>query len=173
MNSRELSQRIQRLRRQCARLTDDDIISVKTLLTHMGVGYTVADGEAERLCAKLVLSRVVDACLSDDTDMFAYGCPRVLRYLSVLGETVVHYDLSSIIDDMGMSLQEFRSACVVAGTDYNKTTQGFGCARNKFIRFKESGVNSTFVDWLVKSSGENKIDECEFWSAYLMYDLTM
>ena len=33
-------------------------------------------------------------------------------------------------------------------------------------------MNSTFVDWLVKSSGENKIDECEFWSAYLMYDLT-
>ena len=169
---RDLNTRIQRLRRQCTRLTDEDVASVKTLLTCLGIGYTVADGEAERLCAKLVLSRVVDACLSDDTDLFAYGCPRVLRYLSVLGETVVHYDYSEILRDLEMSPEEFRSVCVAAGTDYNRETQGFGRAYSAFARFKSSGATGSFTNWLIESSGGSAaVDECEFWSAYLMYDL--
>tara|TARA_Y100000748_G_scaffold287067_1_gene270889 strand:- start:9640 stop:10449 length:810 start_codon:yes stop_codon:yes gene_type:complete len=169
---RELNARMQRLRRQCTRLTEEDIASVKALLTLMGVGYTVADGEAERLCAKLVLCRAVDACLSDDTDLFAYGCPRVLRYLSVLGETVVHYDYSAILRDLGMSPEEFRSVCVVAGTDYNRATQGFGRAYSAFARFRSSAATGPFTDWLMGSdSGGDTVDECEFWSAYLMYDL--
>lgn len=171
-DARELNTRIQRLRRQCTRLTNEDIVSVKTLLTLMGVGYTVADGEADRLCAKLVLCRVMDACLSDDTDMFAYGCPRVLRYLSVLGETVVYYDYSAILHDLGMTPEEFRSVCVASGTDYNSATQGFGRAYSVFARFKSSVVTESFTNWLIGSdSGGDTIDECEFWSAYLMYNL--
>ena len=170
--ARKLNIRMQRLRRQCTRLTDEDIVSVKTLLTLMGIGYTVADGEAERLCAKLVLCRSVDACLSDDTDMFAYGCPQVLRYLSVLGETVVHYDYSAIIRDLGMTPEEFRSVCVAAGTDYNRATKGFGRAYSAFTRFKSSLATGSFTDWLIDSdSGGDTIDECEFWAAYLMYNL--
>lgn len=169
---RDLNTRIQRLRRQCTRLTDEDVASVKTLLTCLGIGYTVADGEAERLCAKLVLCRSVDACLSDDTDLFAYGCPRVLRYLSVLGETVVHYDYSAILRDLGMTPEEFRSVCVAAGTDYNRETQGFGRAYSAFTRFKSSGATGSFTNWLIESGSDGAaVDECEFWSAYLMYDL--
>lgn len=171
-DARELNTRIQRLRRQCTRLTSEDIVSVKTLLTLMGVGYTVADGEADRLCAKLVMCRTMDACLSDDTDMFAYGCPRVLRYLSVLGETVVHYDYSAILCDLGMSSEEFRCVCVSAGTDYNRATQGFGRAYSVFAKFKSSTATGSFTNWLIGSdSGGDTIDECEFWSAYLMYNL--
>jgi len=172
-DARVLNTRIQRLRRQCTRLTDEDIASVKSLLTFMGIGYTVADGEAERLCAKLVISGVVDACLSDDTDVLALGCPRVLRYLSVLGETVVHYEYSALLRDLEMSKEEFRSVCVAAGTDYNRSTQGFGRARAAFDRFKSSGAGGSFAEWITGSgSGEEAIDECEFWSAYLMYELT-
>lgn len=171
-DARKLSVHIQRLRRQCTRLTEEDIGSIKALLTYMGIGYIVADGEAERLCAKLVLSRVVDACLSDDTDMFAYGCPRVLRYLSVLGETVVHYDYSAILCDLNMTSEDFRSVCIAAGTDYNRSIQGFGRAYFAFSRFKSSNATGSFTDWLISSnSNEDTVDECEFWSAYLMYNL--
>lgn len=171
-DARELNVRIKRLQRQCTCLTDEDITSVKKLLTLMGIGYTVADGEAERLCAKLVQCRVMDACLSDDTDLFAYGCPRVLRYLSVLGETVIHYDYSAILQDLGMSPEEFRSVCVMAGTDYNRATQGFGRAYSAFTRFKSSAATESFTNWLIGSDcGGDTIDECEFWSAYLMYNL--
>jgi len=49
-----------------------------------GVSYIDADGEADQLCASLVLKNKVYACLSEDMDLFVYGCPRVLRYLSFI-----------------------------------------------------------------------------------------
>ena len=106
---RDINLRIQRLRRQCARLRDDDIGAVKSLLELLGVGFTTADGEAERLCATLVISKAAHACLSDDTDLFAYACPSVLRYLSIMTETVVHYDFPAMLGEFGMSPEEFRA----------------------------------------------------------------
>jgi 5'-3' exonuclease len=162
--------RIQRLRRQCARLNEMDIALVKELLTYLGVGYMTADGEAERLCAKLVIRNIADACLSDDTDMFVYGCPRILRYLSVLGETVIHYDCAAMLKDIGISQRDFRSVCVAAGTDYNQATHGFGEIICEYGKFRDSGSIEQFADWLVANNNQIS-DECAFWTVYLMYDL--
>ena len=85
----------------------------------LGVNYIVAPGEADAMCAQMVLKRKAHACMSDDTDMFVYGCPRVLRHLNLLDETITMYDMSRILNLMGMTLTEFRQICVVSGTDYN------------------------------------------------------
>ena len=53
--------------------------------------------EADELCAKLVVKKAF-ACLSEDMDMFVYGCPKVLRYLSLLNETVVVYTQKDMLD---------------------------------------------------------------------------
>jgi hypothetical protein len=57
--------------------------------------------------------------MSDDTDMFVYGCPRVLRHLNLMDETVTMYDMSKILNMLGITMTEFRQICVVSGTDYN------------------------------------------------------
>ena len=60
------------------RITLDDINVVKELLNTLGIMYIDAPYEADEICAKLVLDKKVYACLSDDTDMFAYGCSKIL-----------------------------------------------------------------------------------------------
>ena len=59
------------------------------------------------------------ACLSEDMDMFVYGCNRVLRYLSLLNKTVVLYDTKDILNSLGITQKELREICVISGTDYN------------------------------------------------------
>ena len=107
------------LRRRFIRLRDADFDRVKLLLQALGVNYIVAPGEADALCAQMVLKRKAHACMSDDTDMFVYGCPRVLRHLNLMDETVTMYDMSKILNLLGITMTEFRQICVVSGTDYN------------------------------------------------------
>jgi 5'-3' exonuclease len=107
------------LKRRFIRVHDSDFERVKMLLQALGVNYIVAPGEADALCAQMVLKRKAHACMSDDTDMFVYGCPRVLRHLNLMDETVTMYDMSKILNLLGITMTEFRQICVVSGTDYN------------------------------------------------------
>jgi 5'-3' exonuclease len=107
------------LKRRFVRLQDADFDRVKSLMQALGVHYIVAPGEADALCAQMVLKRKAHACMSDDTDMFVYGCPRVLRHLNLIDETCTMYDMSKILNLLGITMTEFRQICVVSGTDYN------------------------------------------------------
>ena len=57
--------------------------------------------------------------MSEDMDMFVYGCPKVLRYLSLLKSTVVIYDLKGILRTLKLTHNNFKQICVLSGTDYN------------------------------------------------------
>ena len=92
---------------------------VKQLIVSYGASYYDAPGEADTLCAKLVLTNKVWACLSEDMDMFVYGTPRVIRYLSLLNHTAVLYNMESILKTLNVNQEEFKEICVLSGTDYN------------------------------------------------------
>lgn len=118
----EMEEAMRELKKQFVRLRDCDISSVKELLVSFGFATIEAEGEADVLCANLSLKKRVDACLSDDMDMFVYGCPVVLRGLSLLNHTVVSYDTREILKSLSITQQEFKTMCVVCGTDYTTTT---------------------------------------------------
>ena len=110
------------LKKQFIYITKDQINSVKQLMVAYGITYYDAPEEADELCALLVIKKIVWGCLSEDTDMFVYGCPRVLRYLSLLNRNVVVYNTKKILEDLGITQKEFREICVLSGTDYNINT---------------------------------------------------
>ena len=116
----ELEETMTQLRKKFARLRECDIDNVKELLVSFGFAIIDAEGEADVLCAKLAIKKRVYACLSDDTDMFVYGCPVVLRYISLLNHSVVSYTMADILTELGgISQHEFKMVCVVNGTDYD------------------------------------------------------
>ena len=141
-----------KLKKEFVRVRDTDIKMVKNLLTHSGMTWTDARGEADVLCAELVISGTAYACLSEDMDMFAYGCDRVLRHLSLSKHTVLLYDLKEILDQIQMTKCEFRQVLVLSGTDYNKNSATD--LRESLKRFREykcennSLLNISFYEWL-------------------------
>jgi len=107
------------LKRQFITINKKQVDSVKDLIRCYGATYYDAPGEADELCAMLVIKKKVWACMSEDMDMFVYGCTRVLRYFSLINYSVICYDMKSILEELNMSQNEFRQICVLSGTDYN------------------------------------------------------
>jgi flap endonuclease-1 len=115
----DILESIQDLKKKFVRLKRTDIVNVRNLLDAFGVYHIEAIGEADELCARLVIKKYAYACLSEDMDLFLYGCPRVLRYLSLTNNTVIVYHLNKILEDLNLTFNEFKQICVVSGTDYN------------------------------------------------------
>ena len=152
----EITSSMDALKKKFVYLTKNHIQVTKQLIRSYGATYIDAPGEADGLCASFVLSGKAWACMSDDMDMFVYGCPRILRYTSLLNHTAVLYDVREILDTLNMTHDEFKDVCVLSGTDYNSNGKtSLYSSMNLFNKYKSSDdydselINSSgFYGWL-------------------------
>ena len=107
------------LKRQFVRVTDEHITNVKQLMDAFNISYYNSPNEADELCVYLVKTGKAWGCVSDDMDMFVYGCPFVLRNLSLLKHTIAVYDTSNILLELDLSDKQFCEIMTISGTDYN------------------------------------------------------
>ena len=152
---KEMKETMEILKKDFIRVHHTDIENVKLLFQAYGVSYIEAPGEADKLCAKMVCKNKAHACLSEDMDLFVYGCPRVLRYMSLLKKTIVMYNLKDMLRELELTQDEFRSICIVSGTDYNIGCDDSGNNLIKmlkyFKKYKKSGTDG-FYEWLEKNT---------------------
>jgi 5'-3' exonuclease len=143
-----------KLKRQIVQMNKEKIEKVKALIRAYGATYYDAPGEADELCALLVIKKKVWACLSEDMDLFVYGCTRVLRYFSLIGHTVVLYYTKGILEELDMTQKEFKEVCILSGTDYNIDADGNNEKVNLtqtfkyFRKFKINNSTDDFYEWL-------------------------
>lgn len=139
------------LRRTFITITKKDIDDVKSLLDAYGIMYRNAEGEADELCAAIVTNKMAYACLSEDTDLFAYGCPRVLKYISLINHTAIMYKLSDILPGLNISFSDFKTLCLCSGTDYLRAYrnifQNYDLYRS-YSNWHSTKNSTSFLDWL-------------------------
>ena len=150
------------LKKQIVHINKDKVENVKTLIRAYGASYYDAPGEADELCALLVIKKKVWACLSEDMDMFVYGCPRVLRYFSLINHTAVLYYMKGILEELDLTQKEFKEICILSGTDYNINANGnnnnitLQYTLKLFRKFKlsnnEQNETHDFYSWLLKNT---------------------
>jgi len=116
----ELENKMENLKKQFIRLYEEDFKIVKDLLTKLGVKYCEAEGEADDLCAEMVLSKKAWACMSDDMDLLVYGCTRIIRLVNMYNHSCILYNMENILKELGLTIELFREIVVVSGTDYYK-----------------------------------------------------
>ena len=179
----EIVATMDQLKKQFIHINKDKIESVKELIRAYGATYYDAPGEADELCALLVLKKKVWACLSEDMDLFVYGCPRVLRYFSLMNHSVVLYHMKGILEELDLNQQEFREICILSGTDYNINANTSSSAKGgnsnnlhntlkQFTKYKASDTKSnTFYEWLqINTEYVSDLDLLE--KINTMFDLT-
>lgn len=146
------------LKRRFVNIKKSDVETVKELIRAYGATYYDAPGEADELCAMLTIKGKVWACLSEDMDMFVYGCPRVVRYLSLLNHTAVIYDMKGILENLGITQKELREICVLSGTDYNnlndenRGSPTLYSTLKYFKKYYKEKSSMEFYDWLSKNT---------------------
>ena len=131
----EIKKELHTLKKCFTRITREEIVSVKDLINKFGMTYIVAPFEADDLCAYLCISGKAYACLSEDTDMFVYGCPRILRYIDLNAKSAWLYNYDEILDSLHVSNEVFKQLCILSGTDYN--VQNKYSTRNIFYYYKQ------------------------------------
>jgi len=184
----EIINNMDMLKRKFVNVSKSDIENVKDLIRAYGATYYDAPGEADELCAMLTIKGKVWACLSEDMDMFVYGCPRVIRYLSLLNHTYVMYYMKEILLDLGITQKELREICILSGTDYNcvngddsknhtlyTTLKHFKKYhhnnKNVIINNINNNNNNSFYNWLLNTT--NYINDYEMLiKIYDMFDLS-
>ena len=146
----ELFNKMENEKKKSIRITQNDIQNVKDLMSALGVTYYDALGEADELCAYLTHKKIVYGCLSEDMDMFVYGCNRVFRYLSLFNRTCIYYNLSDILKSLNLTLDEFKMLCIISGTDYNVDTNDFTIYETikLYRKYKKQDTSVMFIKWL-------------------------
>ena len=76
--------------------------------------------------------------MSEDTDLFVYGCPRVLRYISLRNHTVVIYHTDKILSELKLNMERFRKMCIISGTDYNNSSTNIF---QNYDMYKKDAIN--------------------------------
>jgi 5'-3' exonuclease len=163
IEKQEIINNMDLLKRKFVTIKKNDFDNVKKIIIAYGASYYDAVGEADELCALLTIKGKVWACLSEDMDMFVYGCPRVIRYLSLLNHTTVLYEQKGILENLGVTQKELREICVISGTDYNIynndiTNKNSPTLYNTLKYFKKYKKNEKhekkidFYDWLIEKT---------------------
>ena len=147
---KKIRDKMKKLEKKFIKVKNKEIKTLKKLFDNYGISYIVSACEADALCAKMVIDGYADACLSDDMDLFVYGCPKVLRYMDMGAGKMLSYNLDTILYSLGLTIEEFRNICVLSGTDYSPTKRSktFRYYYNLFKKCKNKSQSNNFYLWL-------------------------
>lgn len=119
-NKIETIHRINKLNKQIITVTKEHHNESKELLNSLGFSVIHSPGEAESICAFLQRENIVNFTYSDDTDVLALGCKKVLRS-NTKNNSFIVIDLEKVLEKLQMTLDEFIDLCILCGCDYCPT----------------------------------------------------
>jgi hypothetical protein len=160
------------LNKQCATINKTKTDNVIQLIASFGMKYCVAQGEADQVCASMVLNGDAWACLSEDTDMFVYSCPRVLRYFNIINYTISLYNFKQILDNLSLSEINFKKMCILSGTDYNIEHNAKMFLSDIWKRYTSNNINSDFYEWYKSEYDGNVLSYEKMQDLISIFELT-
>ena len=141
------------LKKQFVYLMKKDFIFVKELINAFGYTYIDAPEEADIICGYLAVKGIVWGCLSEDMDMFIYGCPVVIRDFNLLNHSCLVYNVSGILSELRITQYELKQICILSGTDYNRNNKiNLYIILKYFKKYKKKKLSIDFYDWLIQNT---------------------
>lgn len=108
--------------------SSDDIKNIKELISGMGIKVITAKYDGEALCSYLSKIGKVEAVVTNDSDVFFFGCKSVICKFVDDGGLLLTID--SILEKMEIDYEQFIDLCILCGTDFNESTKGYGFIRS-------------------------------------------
>ena len=119
-NEKGVEEAIKTMGKQVFTITPEDFALTRDLFDILDVPYFSAPMEAETMCSDLCIQGKVDAVMSEDTDVLAYGTPVFLTKINALNGKCVKILYDDVLEKLNFTSDEFLDFCVMCGTDYNK-----------------------------------------------------
>jgi len=130
-----IEDKVKKMRSQILEIHKEDFDKTKELFDILNVPYYNAPLEAETMCSDICKRGLVDAVLSDDTDVLAYGSPVFLSKINTGNGICMRIKYENLLDKLELKTDEFLDLCIMCGTDYNKNIFRVGPEKSyKYIK---------------------------------------
>jgi flap endonuclease-1 len=148
INIDQIEEWIEITRRQILNITPQDFQLTKDLFTILNVPFFQAPTEAEKFCSDLCRRNIIDAVLSEDTDVLAYGAPVFLSKIDTVKETCIMVKHEDVLNSLEITYPQFLDLCIMCGCDYNKNIYKVGPEKafkyiQKYGSIEEIGKNTS------------------------------
>lgn len=143
------------LRSQALTLTRADTALSKTILDAYNVSYCDSVSEAETLCAHLCCHGIVDAVLSEDTDVMVYGTPLFITKLELSRTnkwSCMEIRIHDVIEQLQLSKEQFVDFCIMCGTDYNRNIFRMGSEKSYKLITKHRKLETVESDTTIDTT---------------------
>lgn len=137
---------LDKLKNQTVRILYSDLELIQNLMSVMCIPYFQAPSEAEGMCSWLCKHNLVDAVLTEDTDVLAYGANKFINKLNLFNTTCTQIDYDEILNSLQMTKEQFTYFCIFCGCDYNKRIKGLGPVRAYKMILKYPDINTLMLD---------------------------
>lgn len=145
-------------------ITKKDIEYAISLFDIMGFQCIQSPYESDIMLASLMDNYPkIWGCMTEDSDLFAYGCKRIIKYFNPHKTTITIYNTDSILFTMNVQWNEFQLICLLAKNDYHIYSKyNFYQALYKYKKYKQTQqimcLNSVYKLFNLPNNPYNK--EC-------------
>lgn len=127
----------------------------RKLLKHYGIPVVKAKVEGEKLCVMMVKEGLASAVFTGDTDVFAYGCPVVVKQFGEGWNTFKTLTMAEVLSSSKLTMEQFRDLCIMTGCDYNDSIPYVGPKTcEKLIR--SFGTPESIPEEIIKKKSRGK-----------------
>lgn len=116
---------IEKLNKQIVNIRPEDIEEIKEMCSVLHITFYTAEQEAESLCSYLCKTGQVDAVVTEDSDVVAYGCPVWISSIDFNGDCTILVQ-KDLLEQMGWNDKQLVDFCIMCGTDYNHSIPKIG-----------------------------------------------
>ena len=121
-----IKNKIEKMKSNILNISLVDFTLTKELFDILKIPYYNAILEAETTCSDLCKRGLVDAVLSEDTDLLAYETPIFLNKIDTFTDTCIRINYDQLLNSLEISTNEFLDFCIMCGCDYNKNIPKIG-----------------------------------------------
>ncbi|TFK83441.1 hypothetical protein K466DRAFT_665841 [Polyporus arcularius HHB13444] len=142
---------------------------MEKLVKAFGFGWLVAAGEAEAELAKMNELGIIDAVMTEDSDVFIFGARVVIRSLDFKRgskDYVEVYRSTRILEKMGLAHADLVLLALLKGNDYDKTGLP-RCGLQKAHGLVKYGLGRSLYDTLVARTGNDLRVHLTIWREQL------
>lgn len=132
--------KLKELARKLITITKKDIECAISLFDIMGFQSIISPYESDIMLASLMYNYPkIWGCMTEDSDLFAYGCKRIIKYFNPHKTTITIYNTESILFSMNIYWDEFQLICLLAKNDYHiKSKYNFYQALYQYKKYKQT-----------------------------------
>lgn len=127
---------IKKFKKRSFSIKREHIQNLKEVFNLLQIPYIHLNYEADLICALLVKNKIVDACLSDDMDLLAFGCSIILRDYDLYKNMVSVVIANDICKKLEINQEQLTYIMIFNGCDYS---------------YKLNNINMSYIHTLFKT----------------------